>query len=122
MMVFFQLFSHRSVLSGWKCSSPLMFVSDYIKFTPGRDRQRCYFLEMVLSLPAMTTTRFSIEFERALLKWTEYPPDANHGFYVNSAVISTNLPEPDKDYITIPQSASTLAEMLVKRRMSMIQL
>ncbi|KAJ7331965.1 hypothetical protein JRQ81_014145 [Phrynocephalus forsythii] len=33
-----------------------------------------------------------IQFERALLKWTEYPPDPNHGFYVSSSVLSAMVP------------------------------
>lgn len=36
----------------------------------------------------------SLEFNRALLKWLEYPPDANHGFYVPAATVSTVLPSP----------------------------
>ena len=88
----------------------LLFL-DYIKFEPGRDRQRCYFLEMVMTLPPQTITRFSIQYERALLKWTEYPPDANHGFYVNSAVLSTILPELNVHFTSLPQNVSTFGEM-----------
>ena len=46
---------------------------------------------MVLEVPAKSHLEISIEFEKSLLKWLEYPPDANKGFYVNSAVISTIL-------------------------------
>lgn len=37
---------------------------------------------MLIQLPANSVTKVSIQFERALLKWTEYTPDPNHGFYV----------------------------------------
>ena len=46
---------------------------------------------MVLEVPARSNLEISIEFEKSLLKWLEYPPDANKGFYVNSALISTIL-------------------------------
>ncbi|PNI59887.1 PIGT isoform 46, partial [Pan troglodytes] len=36
----------------------------------------------LIQLPANSVTKVSIQFERALLKWTEYTPDPNHGFYV----------------------------------------
>lgn len=35
------------------------------------------------------------------MKWTEYPPDANHGHYIGSAVITAQLPLA-KNYTTIP--------------------
>lgn len=50
-----------------------------------------------------------MEFDRAFLKWTEYPPDANHGFYVNSAVISTMLPTGEQ-YTAVPQNGSTFGD------------
>ena len=46
---------------------------------------------MVLEVPSKSHLEISIEFEKSLLKWLEYPPDANKGFYVNSALISTVL-------------------------------
>ena len=58
---------------------------------PGIDRQKPYSLEMVLEIPSRSHLEISIEFEKSLLKWLEYPPDANKGFYVNSALISTLL-------------------------------
>ncbi|XP_074644779.1 GPI-anchor transamidase component PIGT-like isoform X2 [Tubulanus polymorphus] len=64
-----------------------------IHYEPGQTRKKPYLLEVVFTLPPRSVTKFSIEFERALLKWTEYPPDANHGFYINSAVISCILPD-----------------------------
>ncbi|XP_066272553.1 GPI transamidase component PIG-T-like [Branchiostoma lanceolatum] len=70
------------------------------RYTPGRDRQNPYLLEIVLTLPPDSTTRISFSFERAFLKWTEYPPDANHGFYISSAVLTTILRQADN--FTVP--------------------
>lgn len=35
------------------------------------------------------------------MKWTEYPPDANHGHYIGSAIVTALLPVA-KNYTTIP--------------------
>lgn len=43
---------------------------------------RPHLLEMLIQLPPNSVTKVTVEFERALLKWTEYTPDPNHGFYV----------------------------------------
>ena len=62
------------------------------KFTPGIDRKKPYSIELVLDIPAQSTVRISIGFEHSILKWHEYPPDANKGFYIGSALISTLIP------------------------------
>ncbi|XP_043532930.1 GPI transamidase component PIG-T [Chiloscyllium plagiosum] len=64
----------------------------YIHYQPARDRECPHLLEMLIQLPAKSVTKIGIEFERALLKWTEYPPDPNHGFYVGSSVLSALVP------------------------------
>lgn len=62
------------------CVSP-----GYIHYQPAQDRLQPHLLEMLIQLPANSVTKVSIQFERALLKWTEYTPDPNHGFYVRWA-------------------------------------
>ncbi|XP_056589551.1 GPI transamidase component PIG-T [Triplophysa dalaica] len=64
----------------------------YIHYQPSKDRQRPHLLEMLIQLPPHSVTEVTVQFERALLKWTEYPPDPNHGFYVGSSVISGLVP------------------------------
>ncbi|XP_078411595.1 GPI-anchor transamidase component PIGT [Cetorhinus maximus] len=64
----------------------------YIHYQPAKDRECPHLLEMLIQLPAKSITKIGIEFERALLKWTEYPPDPNHGFYVGSSVLSALVP------------------------------
>lgn len=66
--------------------------SDHMHYVPGRSRERAYLLELLLTLPPRSATRISLEFEKALLKWTEYPPDAHHGFYVPAAVLLAEVP------------------------------
>ncbi|KAL3860126.1 hypothetical protein ACJMK2_010291 [Sinanodonta woodiana] len=80
-----------------------------IHYVPGKDRARNYQLELVFRLRPHSVTKISMQFERAFLKWTEYPPDANHGFYVNSAIISTVLPDA-YNYTASPQTSSLLGD------------
>ncbi|CAG0887184.1 unnamed protein product, partial [Darwinula stevensoni] len=64
----------------------------YLGFVPGKDRRRPNLLEVAIKLPPKSIGTLSIQFEKSFLKWTEYPPDANHGFYVPSAVVTATLP------------------------------
>ncbi|KAL4234028.1 hypothetical protein ACF0H5_005682 [Mactra antiquata] len=80
-------------------------------FVPSKDRSQPSQLELVFRLRPNSVTEISMELDRAFLKWTEYPPDANHGFYVNSAVISTMLPTGEQ-YTALPQNASTIGDSL----------
>uniref|UniRef100_A0A2A4JUH8 GPI transamidase component PIG-T n=1 Tax=Heliothis virescens TaxID=7102 RepID=A0A2A4JUH8_HELVI len=75
-------------------------------YSPGRSRQKPYHLELLIKLPPKSTTTITIDFEFVFLKWQEYPPDANHGFYVGSALISANLPT-GRNYTSLPITGST---------------
>ncbi|KAJ9587701.1 hypothetical protein L9F63_018881, partial [Diploptera punctata] len=77
------------------------------KYIPGKARSRPYYLEVALRLPARSTTEISIEFDYVFLKWQEYPPDANHGFYIGAAVITSLLPT-GRNYTGLPQDGSTI--------------
>ena len=59
-----------------------MVFPDNVIFVPGRDRSKPYLLEVVVTLPAASDLTLRIDFDKAFLRWTEYPPDANIGFYV----------------------------------------
>lgn len=65
-------------------------ASEIIKETiyrPAIDRERGTQLELALSVPAASTVALIYDFEKAILRYTEYPPDANRGFNVAPAVI-----------------------------------
>ncbi|XP_684608.4 GPI transamidase component PIG-T isoform X1 [Danio rerio] len=64
----------------------------YIHYQPAKDRHRPHLLEMLIQLPPHSMTEITVQFDRALLKWTEYTPDPNHGFYVGSSVVSALVP------------------------------
>lgn len=66
--------------------SPRTIIKD-VFYRPAVDRRRGTQLELVLSVPAASTVTLIYEFEKAILRYTEYPPDANRGFNVAPAVI-----------------------------------
>uniref|UniRef100_A0A8C7Y7K7 Phosphatidylinositol glycan anchor biosynthesis, class T n=1 Tax=Oryzias sinensis TaxID=183150 RepID=A0A8C7Y7K7_9TELE len=85
---YLRLYIHTlKVISKGKDNNP-----SYIHYQPSKDRERPHLLEMLLQLPPHSVTEVTVQFERALLKWTEYTPDPNHGFYVGSSVISSLVP------------------------------
>lgn len=51
-------------------------------YKPAKDRLRPTHLEMKLNLPAHETVQITFDFERTVLRYAEYPPDANRGFDV----------------------------------------
>lgn len=53
-----------------------------IRYRPAVDRLRGTHLEVQLSIPANTTLSLTWEFDKSILRYTEYPPDANRGFDV----------------------------------------
>ncbi|KAK3116620.1 Subunit of the glycosylphosphatidylinositol transamidase complex-like protein [Teratosphaeriaceae sp. CCFEE 6253] len=56
-------------------------------YTPALDRERGTKLELMFTVPAESTVELTYDFEKAILRYTEYPPDANRGFDVAPAVI-----------------------------------
>lgn len=58
-----------------------------IYYRPAVDRKRGTHLELMLTVPPASTLILTYNFEKAILRYTEYPPDANRGFDVAPAVI-----------------------------------
>lgn len=58
-----------------------------IHYRPSVDRHRGTQLEVRIIVPAASTVTMTYDFEKAILRYTEYPPDANRGFDVAPAVI-----------------------------------
>lgn len=81
----------------------------HIHYVPGKRRERAYQLEVAFQVPARTTVQVSIEFDYIFLKWLEYPPDANHGHYIGSAVISAQLPVA-RNYTAVPVDGFLLSD------------
>ncbi|RKP35112.1 GPI transamidase component GPI16, partial [Dimargaris cristalligena] len=59
--------------------------------SPSHDHGRPSVMELGLQLPAQSLTILTLEFDKMFLKYTEYPPDANRGMTVGSAVLTAQL-------------------------------
>ena len=76
-----------------KNSTGTFHIKDHSQFIrsrcykPAVDRERPSHLEFVFSVPALLTLALTYDFDKSLLLYREYPPDANHGFDVEPAVI-----------------------------------
>jgi len=57
-------------------------------YRPALDRKRGTQLEVRIVIPANSTVILTYDFEKAILRYTEYPPDANRGFDIAPAVIT----------------------------------
>ncbi|SCV02477.1 LAME_0H01420g1_1 [Lachancea meyersii CBS 8951] len=86
----------RLYLSSLKIESDAgLEIGDVIKSTfylPAIDRERPTHLEFNITIPAETTLALTYQFDKALLKYAEYPPDANHGFEIESALVTVLTP------------------------------
>jgi phosphatidylinositol glycan class T len=58
-----------------------------IFYRPALDRHRGTHLEVNLIIPPASTLSLTYDFDKAFLRYTEYPPDANRGFDVAAAVV-----------------------------------
>ncbi len=59
-----------------------------IYYRPALDRARGTQLEVRMRIPPQSTVFLTYDFEKSILRYTEYPPDANRGFDVAAAVIT----------------------------------
>ncbi|KAK1149216.1 Subunit of the glycosylphosphatidylinositol transamidase complex-like protein [Aspergillus melleus] len=72
---------------GVRRSVPASQIIRETVYRPAIDRERGTQLELALTVPAASTVTLTYDFEKAILRYTEYPPDANRGFNVAPAVI-----------------------------------
>lgn len=66
-------------------------LGDYVNLThyqPAIDRKRPSHMELSINLAPKSRLTLDYKFEKSLLLYSEYPPDANHGFSVDPAVVS----------------------------------
>ncbi|KAK4449725.1 GPI transamidase component PIG-T [Podospora aff. communis PSN243] len=64
-----------------------------VYYRPAVDRARATQLEVRMRVPPASTVFLTYDFEKSILRYTEYPPDANRGFDVAAAVITILNPE-----------------------------
>ncbi|PWW80305.1 Gpi16 subunit, GPI transamidase component [Tuber magnatum] len=80
-----------------------------IYYRPALDRKRGTQLEVRLRVPPGETVLLNYEFEKAVLRYTEYPPDANRGFDIAPAIISILDPTSQKSTFSIRTTSLLLS-------------
>ncbi|XPS73135.1 Subunit of the glycosylphosphatidylinositol transamidase complex-like protein [Ascochyta lentis] len=70
-------------------------------YRPALDRRRGTHLELRMVIPPSSTLTLTYDFDKAILRYTEYPPDANRGFDVAPAVIRVLSPPADRKGIYV---------------------
>ncbi len=58
-------------------------------YKPAVDRQRPSQLELRITIPPGGTVTTNYDFDKVLILYSEYPPDANRGFDIDPAVVTT---------------------------------
>ncbi|KAH6618296.1 GPI transamidase component PIG-T [Chaetomium sp. MPI-SDFR-AT-0129] len=76
---------HANASSSVSSSSSLI---EQVYYRPALDRARGTQLEVRMRVPPASTVFLTYDFEKSILRYTEYPPDANRGFDVAAAVIT----------------------------------
>lgn len=77
-------------------------LSDYVTeiiYNPAIDRKAPTHLELSVRLPKRTKMKLSFFFDKAMLLYAEYPPDANHGFELEPAVFAVKNSNGGIDYV-----------------------
>lgn len=88
-----------------------------IKYVPGRLRKQPSQLEIAFICPSRSVVDVTIDFDYVFLKWIEYPPDANHGYYIGSAIVMAQLPIA-KNFTAIPIDGHLFADSFNASRSS----
>lgn len=87
--------------------SPALINSTY--YRPALDRVRGTQLELTITVPANATLILTYDFDKAILRYTEYPPDANRGFDVAPAVIRLLSPSSSSPSSSSPHASNPKA-------------
>ena len=90
-----------------------------VYYRPALDRRRGTQLELLVSVPPASTVILTYDFDKAILRYTEYPPDANRGFDIAPAVIRI-LPASNSTRSAFTSSTSSSSEAVYLRTTSLL--
>lgn len=79
--------THQNSTSSATTTSQASPLLSNLHYVPAVDRHRGTHLELSLTIPAASTLALSYDFDKAILRYTEYPPDPNRGFDVPPAIV-----------------------------------
>lgn len=86
-------------------------LPDYIKqiiYNPAVDRVAPTHLELLIEAPPKSKLKFSFKFDKAMLLYAEYPPDANHGFELEPTIFALVDDDNDNEIKYIMRTTTSL--------------
>ncbi|KAL1233736.1 GPI transamidase component PIG-T [Trichinella spiralis] len=66
---------------------------EILHYEPAKNRLKPHYFELLIHVPALSVCHLQINFDKSLLRWTEYPPDANRGFMLPAASLLYYTPD-----------------------------
>ncbi|KRZ93602.1 GPI transamidase component PIG-T [Trichinella sp. T8] len=66
---------------------------EILHYEPAKNRLKPHYFELLIRVPALSVCHLQINFDKSLLRWTEYPPDANRGFMLPAASLLYYTPD-----------------------------
>lgn len=91
---FMRIHFHRITM---RRDGTLMDWSEAAVINRGIDRERPYTIEMRFKLRGNSKIVIEIPFEKTLLRYTEYPPDANKGIDIGGGAFAITVDHPQKE-------------------------
>ncbi|CAH8443064.1 unnamed protein product [Schistosoma mattheei] len=82
-----------------KTQNKTVITPNWLAVKPSLARKRIGSIELVITLPALNQLIITYEFRKVLQRWNEFPPDANHGFFLPAATVSYVLNSEQIDYL-----------------------
>uniref|UniRef100_A0A1I8FXD6 GPI transamidase component PIG-T n=1 Tax=Macrostomum lignano TaxID=282301 RepID=A0A1I8FXD6_9PLAT len=94
----------------------LAHKANKVHYQQSVDRVRPAKLELLVTVPPRTSLRVSYRFTKQLVRWNEFPPDANHGLYLPPTVVSFVAPSDSSLRLPVlPQTVLSIAELTANR-------
>ncbi|TNN16209.1 GPI transamidase component PIG-T [Schistosoma japonicum] len=89
-----------------KTQNKTVIIPHWLVIKPGLARKRMASIELIITLPALSQVIITYEFRKVLQRWNEFPPDANHGFFLPAATVSYALNNEQLNYINKTKHAA----------------
>ncbi|CAH8445613.1 unnamed protein product [Schistosoma rodhaini] len=89
-----------------KTQNKTVITPRWLAVKPSLARKRMGSIELVITLPALNQLIITYVFRKVLQRWNEYPPDANHGFFLPAATVSYVLNSEQIDYLNKTKHAA----------------
>ncbi|KAJ3347202.1 Subunit of the glycosylphosphatidylinositol transamidase complex-like protein [Entophlyctis luteolus] len=118
---YLRIYLHTLQITSQNSENATAFVMHQQRYQASVPRLRPSVLEITGSLAGKSTAILCMDFDRAFIKYTEHPPDANRGFDIGSAVV-TVWPEAPENFSKTTTTPGELIGQLVFSEVVLIAL